>query len=62
MSCGDVAVPELRVEDEMLLRPVCIERLIGSIPFIGEEGILFCSRVKGGIHIEGSRLYRVMGL
>ena len=38
--------------DEALFRPIRIEGLIGSIPLIGEKGVLFCSFVYGGIHIR----------
>jgi hypothetical protein len=60
IACGDVPVPELGVENKLLLGPPEVVRLIRSIALVGEEGVLFLRFRDGGIGIEGSFLFRTM--
>ena len=53
IPCGDVAVPELRVQEKTLFRPVGIQGLIGSVPFVREETVSFPWFDEGGVHVEG---------
>ena len=55
VSRRDVPVPELRVEDESLLRPVGIQGLVGFEPLIGEKGMLLLCCDEGCVHVEGSQ-------
>ena len=40
ISCRDIAVPELRMEDTSEFGPVGVQGLIGLVSLIGEEGFL----------------------
>src|SRR5208337_4586155 len=60
MSRRDVAVPELRVEDEALFGPVSIQRLVGFKSLIGEEGVFLLRFNERGVHVEGSVIYGVL--
>ena len=58
----DVPVPELRVEDKLLLGPPNIERLIGFVSLVGEQGVFFLRFYERGVHIEGSFRLRTVFL
>ena len=60
MSRRDVAVPELRMKDKALFRPVSIQRLVGFEALIGEKGVLLLRFHERGVHVEGSLICGVL--
>jgi len=62
ISCRNIPVPEFCMKDKAQFCPIGIEGLIGFVPLIGEETLLFLGMNKGGIHIEGGALYRIMSV
>jgi hypothetical protein len=60
MSRRDVAVPELRMEDEALFRPVRIQGLVSFEAFIAEKGVVLLGFDESGVHVEGSVIYGVL--
>jgi hypothetical protein len=58
-ACGHVPVPELGVEHKFLFRPPDIERLIGSVALVTEQGICFLCCHERGVRIE-RRVWRGM--
>jgi hypothetical protein len=62
ISCRNIPVSEFCMKDKAQFCPIGIEGLIGFVPLIGEETLLFLCMNKGGIHIEGGALYRIMSV
>ena len=60
VSRRDIAVSELRMENEPLLGPVSIQGLVGLEALIGEEGVLLLCFNERGVHVEGSLIYGVL--
>jgi hypothetical protein len=59
VSRRDVAVPELRVEDEACFRPVSIQGLVSFEALVREEGVVLLRFHERGVHVEGSRIHRM---
>jgi hypothetical protein len=51
---GDVSVTELGMQNQFLLGPPEIERLVCFVSLVGEQGIFFLCVNKRGIAVEGS--------
>ena len=58
VSRGDIPIPELRVKDKPCFRPKDVERLIGFISLVGEEGVFFLRFYERGVHVQGGFLFR----
>ena len=56
---GNVPVPELRMEDDPLFRPVSIQWLAGFKSLIG-EGVFLLRLNESGIHVESGAIREVL--
>ena len=52
-TCGNISVPELRMEHQLCFSPPDIEGLIGLKAFIGKERVFLLCLHERGIHIKG---------
>ncbi len=52
----DITVSELCMEDKAEFGKVGIQWLVGLVPLIGEEGILFGGLYESGVHVEGGMI------
>ena len=59
VSGGNIPVPELRMKDTSEFGPIGIQRLVGLVSLVGEEGFFLAGLYEGGVHVERRMIYGV---